>query len=708
MKEWDAERQAAPGTSNHSTVVLALRAADSEARGLLAHLTKSAPPPLDLPGLLAVVAGANTAARAAFQCLKAPNAAAVALLDELHCLGTACAEAYAARPGCVDAAGVMGGRLKANPAWALLCKLGDTEGAADHPATVAAGIELLLSLHANKPMAIASCSSARVALKEGQLNSIPIEEIFDLYEGEPWPQWLKRCRATYPEFLAAFDSTPPPPPSPRTFEERARTELRCRAAFASHRRRAGVLDDTCFSRRQVSAAVAYSGFGVFRTPEERRAALWIVGCSGLFTTSTPFIPIAGSTVEDWAIIYDLEAGVLRRDLSCLAPDAAKARPDCGAPASFVATTPAPRDVANELRRSAKDSPGAREMGDLIPALRHLRPRDLVYPEISDLGPSFARWSRTLAPFALQVGLDAMLAGLTTGDIGVTAKSKLHYALVTGDEQWQSAAALYKEIGWDSPVQMPAATLSFGAAVVPTAEQLSRLDDRFFRWVEEMRPAKRLDGEAKLLEFHNRFVRTLTSRICVWLSLRPANEISIRASVDERFDLCIELNEKASAGRVGTRPAVVCDGLRAALVNYRVHCSALLDRLMKIGCSGAATEWLNSVLANDDVPLLCTIQSASRVSPVSTDSLLKGLPGASELANDWGRKFSENALRRLGAQSRDIDRHQRHEVLGQEQDCATSDDSELSWTRRLKPKLDEMSGQLFKAPLHGLRKGDQAK
>jgi hypothetical protein len=164
MNEWDAERQTAPSTSNQSTVVLALRAASSEARAPLARLTKSAPPPLEHPGLLAVIVGANTAARSAFRCQKAPNAAVAALLDELHCLGMACTAEYAARPGCIDAADSMNGRLRANSAWALLCALGAGQPTADHPAAVAAGIELLLSLHKGKPMA----PSTRTSRLSGQ------------------------------------------------------------------------------------------------------------------------------------------------------------------------------------------------------------------------------------------------------------------------------------------------------------------------------------------------------------------------------------------------------------------------------------------------------------------------------------------------------------------------------------------------------------
>ncbi len=694
---------------SHATVALSLRDQGSAARVPFARLTRAAPPPLDHAELLGVIMGANAVARAAHLVLKSPNANANARLDELHVLAMACTAEYQRRAGCVDSIDGMEGRRKANPAWALLAAIGSSvENAPEHPAITAAGVELLLSLHQQKPMAAAFCDSARVALKVEHLDGVSIKALMDINEGEKVPSWVKRTRVTFAEFLATFDDAPPPPTPPRSFEERARTELSCRAAFASHRRRAGVLDDTCFSPRQIAQAVSYTGSGIFRSTAERRAAMWITGISGLFATSTQFIPFSGATVDDWVICYDLQTGVLRRDLCCLAPDAARARQGVGAPASFVAHTPAPRDVAIELVRLARKVPGSREMGDIIPALRKLTPLDLVYPDHATLAPSFARWSRTLAPAGLQAGIGALETGITTGDVGVTARSKLHYVRVHGEEQWKSAAALYRAVGWRRPVPMPDALLAFGAAVVPSTHTLALMDKALCYWVEEMRPPKRIAIEARLLEFHNRYVRTLASRICVWLSLRSAAEISLRASIDEDDDLCIELLEKASAGRVGTLPAVMCDDLRAALENYRLHCAAFLERLRTFGWSGAAVEWLKSVQHHDDVPLLCTVHGERRITPLSTDSLLKTLPGASDLAADWGRKYMENALRLAGAQSRDIDRQQRHEVLGQEQDCATADGNEVAWVRRLKPQLDAVSRQLFKARLLGLRKGGQVK
>lgn len=691
---------------NHSTIALSLRAPESPARRIIARLSRAAPPPLDHSSLLAVTVGASAAANAALALLQSPNAEATGVRDELRLLCSTCIAEYEKRPGCIDSEHGLEGRLRANSAWALLSQVGSRQSPSEHPAIAAAGIELLLSLHHQKAMATAFCNGARIALDADELMGVPLESLMVVHEGEKVQHWIKHSRATFAEFLSVFDDAPPRPLPTRTFEDRARTELACRAVFASYRRRAGILDDTCFSRRQITEALAYAGSGIFRTPTERRAALWLIGISGLFATSTQFIPLATTYGDDWVVTYDVLAGILRRDLRCLAPEAARPRPGVGTPASFVALTPAPLDVRDELQRCASATNDPREMGDLIPALRLLGPRDFVYPDLADLAPSFARWSRTLAPFALQAGIDTLLAGVSCGDLGVTARSKIHYALVDSDELWQSAALLYKAIGWEQPVSMPAESLPFGAAVVPATDTLCRMDERLCQWVEEVRPPKRLGGESQLLEFHNRYVRTLASRLAIWVSLRPAGEMSLRAAIDERSDLCVDLFEKASAGRTGAVPAVMCDAMRSALKTYREHCAALFERLRTFGWTGPVMEWLGAVGKRDDVPLLCTIRGPQRLTPLGTDDLRKVLPGATDLAADWGRKFAENFLRKAGAQSRDIDRHQRHEVLGQEQDTAISDGTEVEWVRRTKPALDKMSRALFRARLYGLRNGGQ--
>ena len=694
-------------TATHSTIALELRAPESPVRQHMSSLCRTASPPLDFPLLLTVTVGASAAIAAALALLQQPNAAASAARDQSRMLTANCIGRYEARPGLSDAPDALEGRLRAHPAWALLGAIGSVDAPASHPATQAAGIELLLSLHHGKAMATSFCAGARVALQATELASIQLLALMERREGETQPHWIRYVRSRFAEFLAIFDSVPPPPIQPRSFADKARTELVSRSAFANYRRRAGILDDTCFSRRQIAEASAYGAAGIFRTPMERRAAMWLIGCSGLYATSTQFMPVGATTDCDWVMHYDLQSGILRRDYACIAPDAARPRPGSDSPATFVAATPAPAEVRDELLRCASLTATPFEMGHVIPALRVIQPRDLLYPDLADLAPSVARWSRSLGPLALQLGIDTLLAGLVNGDLGVTARSKTHYCHVSAEELWRAAEGLYDALGWGKPVPLPSGVMPFGAAVVPSEALLRRIDEELCVLVESLRPPHRLASEAQLLEFHNRYARTLAWRMAIWLSLREAKELSLRACIDERFDVCIDLVEKASAGRSGGMPAVICEELRSALRNYRHHCKAMWERLRTFGWSGTAIDWLAAVHRREDVPLLCTISSRERVRPIGTDELRKSLKGVGELAKDWGRKFAENYLRRAGAQSRDIDRHQRHDVLGQEQDTSVADGTELEWARRLGPALSTMSRTLFRSRLAGLHAGEYA-
>jgi hypothetical protein len=250
--------------------------------------------------------------------------------------------------------------------------------------------------------------------------------------------------------------------------------------------------------------------------------------------------------------------------------------------------------------------------------------------------------------------------------------------------------------------MPAGIqLGFGSAVTTSIAELAALDTQ---WVEELnalRPPTRTTDAEKPIAFHNKYVRVLGSRLEVWLSLRAAAVLPVRATLDANLDLVIDLVEKTSAGRAGGMPAVICDAMRRDIGAYLEHCKALRVRLLGFGRHANVIKWLDAVIAGNDVPLLCEITDRRQVQPLGTRHLLE-LEGASHLAPDWGRKAAENFLRRAGARWQDIDRHQRHEVLGQEQDVQVSEGTEADWARRLAPYLQRLSTEIHKTPLNGLR------
>ena len=65
-----------------------------------------------------------------------------------------------------------------------------------------------------------------------------------------------------------------------------------------------------------------------------------------------------------------------------------------------------------------------------------------------------KWARTPGPLLRQIGIDALLAALLTGDMGVTARSKLYYCLIQPQEIWDAAGKAYKALGLGDAVKMP--------------------------------------------------------------------------------------------------------------------------------------------------------------------------------------------------------------------------------------------------------------
>lgn len=678
-----------------------LRAPESPVRAILNRLMQVAPPPLDCGGLLSYCTGVALLVDIAQGLLKQPTAEFLTLRGECKALAAACIDRFATA-GQADPEDASTEYKTSNPAWAAIVEAGSRDDTATNPAAAALAVELCVSLLERKRVATAFAGQARIALGHEELQGVTLHEAIEADWDGRAPPWLPHGKKALVVFRAQFESAPPEPPAPKTFEERAAAELRNRAAFASYRRRAGVTDKTCLSRTQVAESISYGSPAPFYTLEERRATMWFTGMSGLFPGNVHEIPLTQHAPANWTMHYDPVAGHLHRDYRSLALASARPRRGAFVPTSYCAVTPASEEVRDFTKARATTLVDPRTVGDLIPALKHLQSYTLLYPWAGDLGPSWARWARTLGPLALQVGIDSLLGGLITGDLGTTARSKLHYCEVTQEEIAAAAAELYEALGWGQPVPMPPGVqLAFGSAVTTSLEALAALDSKWVTELDAMRPANRASVPKGAINFHNRYVRVLGSRLKVWLSLRAANILPVRATLDAWLDLVIDLVEKTSAGRAGGMPAVICEAMRRDLQSYLAHCKALRERLRGFGWHGEVIEWLDAVIEGHDIPLLCEFTTPRRIQPIGTRHLLE-LDGAASLAPDWGRKAAENFLRRAGARWQDIDRHQRHEVLGQEQDVQVAEGTVADWARRLAPYLQQLSVRIHRVPLNGLR------
>ena len=383
-----------PKAVRPDTHAAALRAPESPVRDILIRLMHLAPEPLDCAGLLAFCVGAAALIESALSLLEQPAPPIVQLQSQCHELARACIARFEAH-GAADAYRPMTDYKSSHPAWAAIVAAGETDGIGAHPAAAALGAALCLCLEKHKPMAVAFARDARLALAHDEWDGVRLHDFTEFeWDGRP-PAWLAHAKKVLIDFRGLFEQAPPEPPSPKTFEERAANELRNRAAYASYRRRAGILGSTCLSRTQVAESIAYGSPAPFSTLAERKAAMWFVGMTGLFAGTVPDIPLAPHMPAQWVMYYDPHSGLLYRDYICLAPDAAKSRPGEFIPASFCVPTPVPEDVREFTHGRALSLKEPASVGDLIPALRQIQSHTCLYPWSGDLQPSWARWARNV-------------------------------------------------------------------------------------------------------------------------------------------------------------------------------------------------------------------------------------------------------------------------------------------------------------------------
>jgi hypothetical protein len=669
------------------------------------RLCQIAKPPLDGACLLFVCEGAEHAFAAAMILLTEPNGLAISVHAQLKELVHSCREVYTNRE-IVDVYKTMNRRLHPFPAWGAMAKLGELASGTCTGVAAALGVNLGLAWAEKKQLAGGYMAALRKSIPT---ETIPVadllEKIQDLAEFAN-DGWSKQLVKFLPEFWESFDSHEHPPRPEKTFDEKALSEWKGRAAFASYRRRAAVLDKTCMSMGQIASACRMDAFGGFHSLEEHQTAMWLIGFSGLNAETVYRVPIIRSASncqeENWTIRYNLETDFLLRDYSALASDSATPEGKLSEPASYICPLPAPTNIANFIHTRCVGENSIQTFGDLIPGLRTLKSEWPLFPSFEEMKPSWARWGRTMGPLMRQLGVDNFLTGIMVGDLGQTAKSKMYYTRVHITEIWSAAQKIYAHLGWGEPVATPQNQIAFGSQVVPSFEAIRALDASSLNHLERLLPGKH-SGLDKEFAFHNKYILSLGFRFMVRFTLRSAKEIALFASIDEACDDTVDLEEKSSADRKGGIAALITDAAREEIQCLRAHCKALLHRLQKRSFKGAVMDWLAAVANHDEVPLLMCIDSRGHLKAVGTNTVLKEVCGDYRLADDFGRKWNENAMRLAGCRTGDIDRMLRHEVAGQETTSSVADASEAVWIRRTKAVVEPLHQALFPTQLHGLRK-----
>jgi len=678
-----------------------LCAPTSAVAGTLKQITRSVPRPVDSACLLLVIRGIQTCIQSALSLIPDLNDRGKQLLTSLDLLESACSELYS-EMGIVDSFATLDRKLTQFSGWSTFAFLADNQIPSSSGRVVAAGMELVCKLVTDGNPLVAPVfmrDLARGRVDVGITSADFLNQIhYNILDSEDLPDWFARSKKNFHTLYSIFSNSPPPPPPPPTLEERVTAKWRADSAYPRFRLRAGVLDKTCLSQFQVDHILRNIGAmqiqqGIFNV------ILWHAGFCGVTFNTLSEVPLRCASLTNWVICIDLEAGLLWRDFTCMARDASSLKTDGGSiAASYLFAIPIPPDVLETLRQRTIAFQSASNLGGLAPELADMNSRSCIYKASGDILPTWARWARTCGILMRKQGTDNLLAGVITGKLAHTAKSKMYYCCISHQEIWSASASIYQALKFEPPGAMPAGLLDFGASVVPNMARINELELDKLALLEGLRTMSKGD-QSRVIEFHNAYVIALAFRFCCLLALRESAALNLFADIDETVDITVDIDDKTNQGKGGALPVVICQHLKDLIILYRAHCKALLARLSRTAGFEAFCDWLQEVIQGEHVPLLCTFEKYGRPQCVGTSDVLQGHQG---LAPDFGRKLQENWLRKRAVLTRDTDRQLRHEVLGQESYSSATEHTEFSWAIRVLPHLDALAEELFPNQIHGLR------
>lgn len=642
-------------------------------------LVKAAPPPVDMLGLQLATAGAAKATAVACLCiaetLKVPAEELSKFALQFQDLNLRCQELFNDQ-SVADSVTLVKRRLSATPAWRLLALTG-AEDKVDTGLSAVAGILLIRSLVTGKPMPTGLCKVLCTAeldfsakLLTGQLLQ-PAEDI----ESSP----LRRLAGNFNELLTLLTRGVFQVPQ-KDIHQIARDSWTCRAAYASVHSRSAVLDSRCLSKSQIDELKQSKTVDVFDSYPVRKTAIFFAEFSGLAPTHLRSIPVAKPgdlEKENCNIWIDAELGLLVKNYKVLCSDVSKFTAGNRESTGYIFYQPLPACVHITFVELLKSSAEAKTLGDLIPELSEISNRQTLYPSTAGFAPSWAKLRISIAPYLRQSGMDALLAAALTADFAATLKSKLYYSRITTVEVVAAANQAYKLLGFE-PFIHTKLDLQFGTDALSTDEDLRQVYARLADQTKAITPPNNATVE-KLLAHHNQLTYLVGFLLSLVCALRESKVLPI-TSGDAAPVRTFAIDEKTPEGIEGHLEALIPPSMYALLMDYKAHCCRLAARLQKKHVRTEFTTRLCEIQNIDGAPLLVLAGPTGSAKLMGTSDILH-VAKPTMLAPDFGRKWAENALRKAGMRSTDIDRILRHEGRGQESMSSASDGCFRSWTQR---------------------------
>lgn len=491
---------------------------------------------------------------------------------------------------------------------------------------------------------------------------------------------------------------------PKRFVAEVRQWFRNRVFLASDKAQQAVFHHRTQSRAQFLASAQW-----LRQRAEAGDNLAIQACVGAIfnirADLVPHIPLLNAAIEDYVVAINVDNGCAHVVVSLFADGGAapptQANPGAIAPAATTFVTPIPDFLADALRKQRSGNPDAYTLGNLLPTPTPLDSRTRTLQQSARIAPSFARFSNTLGPFAVSLGIDRYDAAVLVRDPRLTPSGKFFYARATREEHWAAADTLFNTMGWGPAVPIVEG-LAAGSQVTPTPETIHS----WFEWMKVQVEAARPDAsptKEHIIAFHNVYAMVIASLVSFVLVLRERKQIPLTAGVVMAHGLTLPIGDKKCGMVPGPRSVSLPELANALIVAYRDHIVVTDGLLGNLGIpvSSPPRRRFQQILAGERVPLFTTV-AKGRHKPVSTSILEKWWPQHFGLAGNHGRHYVQNGLRERGVRSTDVDFYVRHMLRGIAPCSSVSTKSLRAIAEALIPALDELLKDAGLAAIAGLQ------
>lgn len=434
------------------------------------------------------------------------------------------------------------------------------------------------------------------------------------------------------------------------------------------------------------------------------AMAFVLGLPLELACQTPFSRTGTGAVGP-LISIDLNTGLIRTALDDVVNGASPEYPGCS-PASRGYARPLPQFLHEALGNAAAHLPSAHFLGDIDPDRTWKAARRRITNSMHEdarVRPSLARFIAARGSLAIRYGIDRAVAAYLTNDFTKIGHARHYYLHLTPQEVWRAASTLFRGLGWGDPVPMPE-DKGYGSAVVPENALLTRRHRWMCEELERLRPGRRCRVE-QLEKHHHTYALSCADFVNFLLGGRAQLRFHLRASDVHDEAGFVQLPDKRVGPLSGRALIPLSPALQKQVDLWFCHCRSLAQRLEKQGHSpsGSVLRHLHKVLAREDVAMFFAIQE-DRIVELGSAEIAAWVPPEFGAKPDFGRHFWQNALRREGLSSADIDLFMRHSTSGLEPHAIESPLILQESFRRIIAAQSRIIAGLALSPMAGLAKG----